>query len=90
MNRDLTGRFRSESYAAEELVAELAAAFMCADLGVCGALQHESYISNWLTILKGDKRAIFTASRLAQQAADYVLVGAGNARTDAGADEEAA
>lgn len=71
--RDLKGRFGSESYAAEELVAELAAAFLGADLGVAGHLQHAEYIGSWIKVLKSDKRAIFTASRMAQEAADYIL-----------------
>ena len=70
--RDLSGRFGAEAYAAEELVAELAAAFLCAELGVAGKLQHAEYIGSWIKVLKEDKRAIFTASRLAQQAADYL------------------
>lgn len=70
--RDLTGRFGSEAYAAEELVAELAAAFMCAEVLVAGRLQHAEYIASWIKVLKGDKRAIFTASRMAQNAADYL------------------
>ncbi len=74
LNRDLKGRFGpAESYAAEELVAELAAAFLCADLGVTGHLQHESYIGSWIKVLRQDKKAIFTAARLAQEAADYIL-----------------
>ena len=72
LGRDLTGMFGSDSYAAEELVAELAAAFLCADLGVPGKLQHAEYIGAWVKVLKGDKRAIFTAARLAQEAADYL------------------
>lgn len=77
LNRDLTGRFGSESYAAEELVAELAAAFLCVDLGIDGKLQHAEYIGSWVKVLQSDKRAIFTASRLAQEAADYLLARAG-------------
>ena len=73
LNRDLKGRFGSESYACEELIAELAAAFLSADLGVTGHLQHESYIASWIKVLKSDKRAIFTAARLAQEAADFIL-----------------
>jgi antirestriction protein ArdC len=76
-DRDLSGRFGEESYGMEELVAELGAAFLCAELGLPGKLQHESYIGSWLRTLKKDKRAIFAASRLAQQAADYLLDKAG-------------
>lgn len=70
--RDLSGRFGSEAYAAEELVAEIAGAFLCAHLGIRGKLQHAEYIQNWLTILKSDKKAIFSASRRASEAADYL------------------
>jgi len=67
-------RFGSESYAVEELVAELGAAFLCADLDI--ALEpredHASYIANWLKILKEDSRAIFTAASHAQRAADFI------------------
>jgi len=72
LNRDLSGRFGTHSYAAEELVAELGAAFLCAHLGIKGQLQHSEYISNWVQLLKSDSRAIFTASSKASQAADYL------------------
>lgn len=71
-DRDLSGRFGTESYAAEELVAELGAAFLCAELGIAGDLRHAGYIDSWLRVLKQDKRAIFTAARLATQAADWL------------------
>lgn len=70
--RDLNSRFGTESYAAEELIAELGAAFLCAQLGIEGELQHPQYIESWLRVLKQDNRAIFTAARLANQAADYL------------------
>ena len=73
--RDFGGkRFGSEGYAMEELVAELGAAFLCADLDL--ALEpredHASYIANWLTAMKNDNRAIFTAASHAQRAADFL------------------
>lgn len=71
--RDLSGRFGSEAYAAEELVAEMGAAFLCAHTGVEGRLRHPEYIGNWLKVLKEDKRAVFKASSLAQAASDFVL-----------------
>ena len=70
--RNLGGRFGDEAYAAEELVAELGAAFLCAELSVEGHLQHPEYVGSWIKVLKGDKRAIFTAARLAQEAADFI------------------
>lgn len=71
-NRDLKGRFGSEAYAAEELVAELGSAFLCADFGIKGGLQHPEYVANWLKVLKGDKYAVFTAARLAKQAVTFL------------------
>jgi antirestriction protein ArdC len=72
LNRDLKNRFDTKAYAAEELVAELSAAFLCAHLGIPGELRHADYIGSWLKILKEDNRAIFTAASKAQQAADYL------------------
>jgi antirestriction protein ArdC len=89
LDRNLSGRFGSERYAAEELVAELAAAFLCADLGIDGRLQHAEYVASWLRVLRNDKRAIFTAARLAQQAADYLVANVGQIKA-AGVIKEAA
>ena len=72
LDRDLKNRFGTKAYAAEELVAELSAAFLCAHLGITGELRHADYIANWLELLKEDDRAIFTAASKAQQAADYL------------------
>ncbi|WP_114217233.1 zincin-like metallopeptidase domain-containing protein [Ochrobactrum sp. 3-3] len=74
LNRDLSGRFGSNAYAVEELVAELSAAFLCADLGVAHDLRENTaaYIDNWLAVLKADKRAIITAAAKAQAATDYL------------------
>jgi antirestriction protein ArdC len=73
-NRDLTGRFGTSSYAAEELVAELGAAFLCSFLGLNNQPRedHASYIASWLTLFKGDKKAIFTAASKAQEALDWL------------------
>jgi antirestriction protein ArdC len=74
LDRDLSGRFGNEAYAMEELVAELGAAFLCADLSITNTPRpdHAAYIGNWLDVLKRDKRAIFTAARKAAQATDYL------------------
>lgn len=72
--RDLSkGRFGNAAYAFEELVAELGAAFLCGHHGIQGDLRHAGYIDSWLKCLKEDSKAIFKASGLAQQAADYIL-----------------
>ncbi|HEX3983650.1 MAG TPA: zincin-like metallopeptidase domain-containing protein [Acidisoma sp.] len=67
-------RWGDAGYAAEELVAELGAAFLCADIGVTPEprADHASYIASWLEVLKNDKRAIFTAASHAQRAADFL------------------
>jgi antirestriction protein ArdC len=72
LNRDLKGRFGTSAYAAEELIAELAAAFLCAHIGIQGELRHAGYIGSWIRLLKEDDRAIFTAASKASQAADYL------------------
>ena len=73
-DRDLSGRFGSNSYAVEELVAELGAAFLCAEIGISSAprADHADYIASWLKCLKADNRAIFKAAAQASRAADFV------------------
>jgi antirestriction protein ArdC len=70
--RDLRHRFGESAYAAEELVAELCSAFLCAEFAVDGDLRHAGYIQNWIGLLKADSRAFFTACSKAQTAADYL------------------
>ena len=67
-------RFGDEGYAMEELVAELGAAFLCADLDLAPEHleDHAAYIGSWLKALKDDKRAIFAAAAHAQRAADFL------------------
>lgn len=67
-------RWGDEGYAREELVAELGAAFLCADLGLelTPREDHAAYIESWLKVLDGDKRFIFTAAAYAQRAADFL------------------
>jgi antirestriction protein ArdC len=67
-------RFGDDGYAVEELVAELGAAFLCADLGLTPEVmpEHASYLQAWLKVLKVDKRAIFTAASHASRAAEYL------------------
>jgi antirestriction protein ArdC len=74
LDRDLAGRFGTESYAAEELVAELGAAFLAADLELTPDPRPENaaYIQPWLKVLKEDSHAIFTASSHAQRAVDFM------------------
>ena len=73
-NRQLGQRFGDGAYGAEELIAEIGAAFLCAHCRIDGQLEHaSSYVASWLKVLRADKRAIFVAATKAQQAADYIL-----------------
>ncbi|EGT3576382.1 TPA: ArdC family protein [Serratia liquefaciens] len=73
LNREMKGKFGSEDYAFEELIAELGSAFLMADLGIVGEVQHESYIASWLKALKNDKRFIFKAASAASKAHRYLM-----------------
>jgi antirestriction protein ArdC len=72
LDRDLKNRFGSRTYAAEELVAELGAAFLCAEFGFDGDVRHAGYIGNWIDLLKTDKRAFFTACSKASKEVRFV------------------
>ena len=73
-DREFGKRFGDQSYAMEELVAELGAAFLCADLRISlePRADHAQYLNSWLQVLKADKRAIFTASSKAATATDWL------------------
>ena len=72
LDRDLKNWFGSRNYAVEELIAELGAAFLCAEFGFNGDVRSAGYIGNWIELLKTDKRAFFTACSHASKAADYL------------------
>jgi antirestriction protein ArdC len=72
LDRDLKGRFGQAAYAAEELIAELGAAFLAAEFSFDGDLRHAGYIETWIGLLRQDKLAFFTAASKAQGAADYL------------------
>ena len=74
LNRDLRGRFGSHAYATDELVSEICSAFLCADLQLTPEPRedHAAYLQTWLTVLKNDKRAIFTAAAHAERAAAFL------------------
>jgi antirestriction protein ArdC len=73
-NRQLGKRFGDHAYAMEELVAELGAAFLCADLAISDAPRddHAQYLESWLAVLKADKKAIFAAASKASQAVGFL------------------
>lgn len=92
MAREFGKRFGDHAYAFEELVAELGAAFLCADLGITPEPRpdHAAYLAHWLDVLKSDKRAIFSAAAHAQRAADYLHGMHGNAAKEEEPDRMAA
>lgn len=72
LDRDLSGKYGNPSYAFEELIAEIGAAYLCADHRLQGELRHAGYIQSWLKALRDDNKAIFKAAAYAQKAADYI------------------
>ena len=83
LGRDLSGSYGSKSYAREELVAEMTAAFTCATLGITPTVRHADYIGSWLEVLREDDRAIVRAASAASKAAEFLLT----FRPQAGASE---
>ena len=73
LNRDLNNAFASPDYAKEELIAELAVAFMCADLGFSKQITNSAaYIKSWIGALNNDNRYIFQAVYKAEQATEFI------------------
>jgi len=68
----LGAKYRSNAYAFEELVAELGAALLCAELGVEGQLRHADYIGGWIKLLSDHERAFFSAASQASKAVEYL------------------
>jgi antirestriction protein ArdC len=74
LNRDLSGRFGDSAYAMEELVAELGAAFLCAELNISDVPRkdHALYVRSWLPVLKEKQAALAIASSAATKACRYL------------------
>jgi antirestriction protein ArdC len=72
---DVGAPFASHEYSREELVAELSAAFLCAEAGIAATSINDqaAYIAGWLHALKNDNRLMVIAAAQAQRAADYIL-----------------
>lgn len=62
-----------QQYAMGEVIAELSSALTCANLGVRGSLQHDSYIKGYIDLLESDKKAFVTAATKAQKITNYIL-----------------
>lgn len=91
LNRDLS-RYHKDlrERAFEEMLVELGAAMLCADLGIVPELEprpdHAAYIQTWAAMLGSDKRAIFQAATHAQRAVAYLH----SLQPQASSDQEAA
>ena len=70
----LSGRFGSEAYAMEEMIADWASCMGCMTLDLTPEPRrdHAQYIASWLKALRGDTRAVFTAASKAQQIVDWM------------------
>ena len=75
LNRDFGGSFGTESYAKEELRAELASTFLCGELGIATTgsdEQHAAYVKSWVRALKDDYNEIFRAAADAEKICNYL------------------
>jgi len=74
LNRVKGKKFGDTTYAGEELVAELGAAFLCAEFDITTAdkSNHPGYIDYWLQVLRNDKQCLLTAASQASKAVDYL------------------
>lgn len=75
IDRELDTNFGKEPYSKEELIAELAASMLCAEIGInsdTSERQSAAYLKGWITKLKGDTSLIAAAASAAQRAADYI------------------
>jgi len=74
LNRNFSKRFGDQAYSAEELVAELGSAFLCAEFGFDNATieNHAAYIDHWRRFLSENDRAFVTAASAASKAVDYL------------------
>ncbi len=75
LNRDLSGTFGSESYAKEELRAEISSAFTAAQTGIAPANldNHKAYIQSWADVIENDPNELFRAIKDAEKISDYLL-----------------
>ena len=83
--RQFSTRFGDEAYAMEELVAELGAAFLCAEVGILPQTRadHADYLAHWVRVLRSDRKAVFTAAAAASKAATFIKGHNAEARTEA-------
>lgn len=72
---DADASFGSAKYGREELIAEMTAAFLCAEAGILTMpvlTNSAAYVDNWRRAIKEDVRAVVVAAGAAQRAADWI------------------
>jgi antirestriction protein ArdC len=72
LGRELKGKFGDREYAAEELIAELTAAFVCAEWGIDMGEAPAAYIDHWVSLLSQKETAIVTAASAASKAVEWL------------------
>jgi antirestriction protein ArdC len=75
LNRGLSDGFGSEGYGKEELVAEMASAYLSGKSGISSATEENSaaYINGWLQSIKKDPKLVISSAAAAQRAANFIL-----------------
>lgn len=75
LDRLVPARFGDEPYSREELIAEIGAAFLCAQAAIDQPPvleQSAAYLQGWTEALKGDHTLIFHAAGAAQKAVQFL------------------
>ena len=74
LNRDMTGRFGDESYAKEELRAEIGSLMLGDELQIGHSSgQHAAYVDHWVKVLQNDPKEILRASRDAEKINTFLM-----------------
>lgn len=73
-NRNMTGKFGTEGYAKEELIAEMGAALLCQHFGIGSDLEnHASYLKGWLKGAREDNKFLYKSMGEARKAFDFLV-----------------
>ena len=84
--RPIQNTFGSEAYAKEELIAELASAFVQSDLGVSlpdGINNNAAYLKSWISMISENANVLFVAAKEADKAAGMIMEGYERCREEA-------
>lgn len=75
LNRGLVDGFGSDGYGKEELIAEMAAAYLCGKSGIeHGTIENSAaYLQSWIEAIKKDVKLVISSAAAAQRAANFIL-----------------